>query len=103
MAYESLKDRNLTEGFPAILEYLNDVTNTWFSNMLLIGIYIIVMGNIVYFKDDWFEAAAVAGFITFICSVFLWIIEFVAGITMIICAAIALLGFASLWLSRKGR
>ena len=89
MAYENITDRNLSEGIQVYFDYLNSVTNQWFSNMILIGIYMIALFGIArYNGNDFIEAGAIAGFLTVLVAMFLWLAGMVSGVTFVICIAV---------------
>jgi len=92
MSYPSPSSINASKGFTEILSYTNDVTNSWISNMLLIGIYIIVLIGFYKAKDDFQGALAVAGYGTFVVALFFWIGGFVSGWAFGISIAMAILG-----------
>lgn len=92
MTYPSPTTINASKGFGEILAYTNTVTNSWISNMLLIAIYIIVLIGFYKAKDDFQGAMAVAGYGTFVVSLFFWIGGFVSGWAFGITIAMAILG-----------
>ena len=91
--YQSVVDRNLTKGFGEILLYTNEVTEGLISNLILLGIYIIVLFSINQSKRNLVEATGIAGFVTFVISVLLWLSEFIVGTTVVITLSMAILGF----------
>jgi len=92
MTYQSPTTINATKGIPEILTYVNSVTNNWISNMMLIGIYIIILIGFYKAKDDFQGAMAVAGYGTFVVSLFFWIGGFISGTAFGIVIAMAILG-----------
>lgn len=92
MTYASPTTINATKGLGEILIYVNEVTNQWFSNMFLIAIYVIVLMGFYKAKDDFQGALAVAGYGTFVVSLFFWIGGVISGITFGITIAVAILG-----------
>jgi len=99
--YPNIYDRNLSKGFQEILYYINDTTDSWISNMLLIGIFIIVSFNVFNHRDDLWEAFAIGGFTTFLISTLFWIGGFISGVTVTITLATAILGFVTLIFSKR--
>ena len=53
MTYASPTEINATKGFSEVLNYINVVTDNWVSNMMLIGIYIIVLLGFYKAKEDY--------------------------------------------------
>lgn len=89
---------NWSLGFTEGLKYLNTVTHSWFSNMLLIGIYAIFVAGFYFSKKDIFGGFAVGGFATFTIALLFWVSEIINSTTFLIVIAIAIMGFASLWI-----
>ena len=87
----------MTEGF----RYLNLVTNSWFSNMLLISIYLIFASGFYFANKDMFGGLAVGGFATFVLGLLFWIGGLISGITFTVVIGVAIVSFASLWLGRQ--
>lgn len=100
--YEEITDRNLSAGIDEVFDYVNSVTNSTISNMILIAIYIITVMSIFSFRRNeegaFFDSMAIAGFLTFVVGLFFWIAGFISGITFSIVVAVAIMSFASLWL-----
>jgi hypothetical protein len=82
----------MTTGFGNLLTYVNSVTDNWISNMILIGIYIIVLMSFYKAKDDFQGALAVAGYGTFVVALLFWIGGFVNGWAFGITIAMAVIG-----------
>lgn len=92
MTYESITERNLSEGIQVYFDYLNSVTSQWFSNMILIGLYMVALFGISrYNGNDFIEAGAIAGFLTVLVSIFLWLAGMVSGVTFLIVIAVCIL------------
>jgi len=92
MGYENITDRNLSEGIQVYFDYLNSVTSQWFSNMILIGLYLVALFGISkYNNNDFIEAGAIAGFLTVLVAIFLWLAGMISGVTFIICVAVLIL------------
>jgi len=92
MTYPSPTTINASKGLPEIFTYVNTVTDSWISNMLLIGIYIIILMGFYKAKDDFQGAMAVAGYGTFVVSLFFWIGGLISGWAFGIVIALAILG-----------
>lgn len=92
MAYENIADRNLSEGVQVYFDYLNSVTSQWFSNMILISLYLITLFGVSRFNGgDFIEAGAIAGFLTVLVAIFLWLGGFIGGVTFVIAIAVMIL------------
>jgi len=92
MTYISPTEVNMSKGFGEVLNYINLVTNSWISNMILIALYFIVLIGFYKAKDDFKGALAVAGYGTFVFGLFMWIGGFVSGIAFGITIAMAIIG-----------
>lgn len=92
MTYPSPSTINATKGLPELLTYVNTVTDNWISNMILIGIYIIILIGFYKAKDDFQGAMAVAGYGTFVVSLLFWIGGFISGTAFGMVIGIAVLG-----------
>ena len=92
---------NFTDGLGGMFNYLNLVTNSWFSNMLLISIYIIFAVGFYFSKRDFSGALAIGGFATFIIGLLFWVGDVISGVTFAFVVAVAIGSFASLWIGRE--
>ena len=92
---------NFTGGLDGMFVYLNTVTGNWFANLLLIAVYVIFSAGFYFARKDMFGAFAVGGFATFVFSVFLWAGGMISGITFAFVVAVAIIGFASLWVNDR--
>jgi hypothetical protein len=92
MAYPSPTTINASKGFGEVLIYVNNVTNNWISNLLLMAIWIIILIGFYKAKDDFTGALAVAGYGTFVVSLFFWIGGFISGTAFGIVIAVAIIG-----------
>lgn len=101
MTYQSPETINATKGFPEILNYVNSVTDQWISNLLLIAIYVIILIGFYKSQEDFAGALAVAGYSTFVISLFFWIGGFVSGASFGIAIAIAIIGTVILLLDKE--
>lgn len=101
MTHPSPSTINFTDGFGAMFNYLNTVTYNWFSNLLLISIYIIFATGFYFARRDFFGAMAIGGFAIFVVGLLFWIGHLISGITFAFVVAVAIISFASLWLGGK--
>lgn len=101
MAHPEVTDVNLTKGLDELLRYTNTVSNSWISNMILIGIYVITLMGIYNYKKDFVEGLAIAGFFTFLIALLFWISGFISAFTLVITIALAIAGFIFLWFGKK--
>jgi len=92
MTYPSPSTINATKGFGEVLNYINVVTNSWASNMIMIAIYVIVLMGYYKARDDFKGALAVAGYGTFVVALLFWIGGFVSGIALGMAIGGAVLG-----------
>lgn len=99
--YEYPTSINFTNGMNELFVYLNLVTNNWFSNFLLISIYIIFSAGFYFSRRDMFGAFAVGGFATFVFGVLLWAGGMISGVTFAFVIAVAIISFATLWLGEN--
>ena len=100
-AYESITNRNMSKGFQEILYYANDVTQSWLSNLILIGIYIITLMGIYNSKRDLIMGISIAGFFTSIIASLFWIADFINGITLVFIIGVALFGFILIFIGHR--
>ena len=101
MTYPSVKDEALNESFDVVVNYVNTVSDSWFSNMILIAIFFI--GTMVMYKNDQdiLESVSVASAITFIFASFFWLGGFIATQTISLVVGVMVISVVSLWLSKK--
>ena len=90
--YPSPTTINATKGLGEVLIYVNQVTENWISNMILIAVYILVLVGFYKANDDFGGAMAVAGFGTFVIALLFWLGGFVSGWALGISIAMALIG-----------
>lgn len=101
MPYNMPTSINWTSGMEEAFIYLNSVTNNWFSNMLLISIYIIFAIGFHFAKDDIFGGFAVGGFVTFVISLILWVGGYISGVTFTFAVAVMIASFCALWIRQN--
>lgn len=97
MAYPSPSTINASKGLGELFNYINLVTNSWVSNMIMIGIWIIVLMGFYKAKEDFKGALAVAGYSTFVVGLLFWIGGFISGFAFGVVIAMALIGTAILF------
>lgn len=97
MAYPSPSTINASKGLGELFNYINLVTNSWVSNMIMIGIWIIVLMGFYKAKEDFKGALAVAGYSTFVVGLLFWIGGFISGWAFGVVIAMALIGTAILF------
>ena len=101
MTYDSPSSINASNGLADVLVYINNVTNGWISNMILIGIFILVIMGYYRAKDDFTGGLAIGGFATFVVALLFWLGGFVSGITLAVVVGIAILGVAILLMDSR--
>jgi hypothetical protein len=101
MTYPSVTSINATKGLPEILTYVNTVTNNWISNLLIMAIYVIIAVGFYKAKDDFQGAMAIAGYGTFVVSLFFWIGGFISGVAFGMVIGVAILGTLMLLLDHQ--
>jgi len=104
MTYSYPTSANLvsSNGFVNFFGWLNSVTNWWFSYMVVLAFYVIVL--IAYSKandDDYASGLGVAGFVTFVVSLLFWLGDMVNNITFGVVIAMAIIGAVVLFVSKK--
>lgn len=92
MAYPSPTELNMSQGLGVMLSYVNAVTNSWVSYMLLISVYVIFLIGFYKAKDDFQGGLAIAGYGTFVMALFFWIGGFISGWAFGISIALAVIG-----------
>jgi ABC-type multidrug transport system permease subunit len=92
---------NSSGGLIYLIVYLNDVTNFWFINFLLIAIYIILASGFYYAKGDVLGGFAVAGFVTGVISLIFWIAGIVPDGTFAITIGVAIISFIALFIGHN--
>lgn len=92
MPYTSPENIN-GSAITGILYYVNEVTSSWISNLILIGLYLILLISYWRARDDLGGAFAVAGFSTFVVALLFFLADFISGIILAIWIALAIVGF----------
>ena len=95
MAYKSPTEINWSEGAGASIDYVNEITNAVFSNMLLFSLYFIVLWGVYKANRDIISAFAVAGFTNVLIGLLMWIGGWVTWVTFAICVGLAVIGAAA--------
>jgi hypothetical protein len=98
MAYPMPTTVNFSTGLSDAFIYLNTVTFNWFSNMIVIAVYLIFASGFFFAKRDVFGALAVGGFATFVVSLLLYTASMISGTTFVIVIGVAIVSFATLFL-----
>ncbi len=108
MAYETLAERNVSEGFQTLFVYVNDVTGGVFTNTLLFSLFVVTfLGS--YFAQKRLStdpnlamSFAVSGyFVTGLALILSLIPGMVNILSVIICIAVSILGTLWLYLSKS--
>lgn len=99
--YSPPQNINGTKGFGEILLYVNNVTGSVFSNMMLITIWIIILIGYYKARDDFGGAMGVAGFVTFVIGLLFWLGGFVSGVTLSIVIGMAIIGIIATIVERQ--
>ena len=92
MTYPSPSTINASQGLGEVFNYVNVVTNSWLSNLIMIGIYVIILIGFYKAKDDFKGAMAVAGYGTFVVGLLFWIGGFISGLAFVWIISIAIIG-----------
>jgi hypothetical protein len=101
--YTSPTSVNLTDNPSGLFAWLNDVTNYWFSNGILLAIWILIlMGYLAVNKDDYAGATAVASYVVSVLALLLWIIDLASGWSFSIAIGSSLIFTAWLLADRRG-
>ena len=102
MAYPSPATINATEGLSSFLPYLSEVTQFWFGRMLMIAIYLIFLFGYTRSRDrDWIGGMAVAGYVTFVIGLLLWVIDVVSGLDFAVIIGVMVIGSVLLFTQKK--
>ena len=101
MAYDSPSTINASRGLEEILTYVNDVTGSMASIMLLVAIYIIVLMGYYRTKNDLIGGGAVAGFVTFVIALLFWLGGFVNGYTFAFVIGIMVIGVVAVLVTNE--
>ena len=96
--YPSITSYNLTQGWLEIPNYVNDVTNSVFSIMLLIAIFIIVTMGVFYYSRKILNGLSVGGFITALVGTIFWWGGLISGVMLGFTYGVAFVCFALLWI-----
>jgi hypothetical protein len=93
---------NASQGLIAILLYVNEVTNSWFARLLLIGLFVIIVMGYYRARQDFIGGFALAGFGTFIIGFLFFIGGFVTGIDLAFAFAIMIVGVVWILVDKQG-
>lgn len=97
MTWNSPTNITWNDGLGSLFVYLNQVTNSWVTNMLLMGIYILFLAGYYKSQDDMFGAMAVAGAITFVIALIFFVLGLLSWVTMSIVIGVAIIGAFALF------
>lgn len=101
--YDSPTSVNLTDNPSGLFYWLNDVTNFWFSNALLMVIWVMfLMGYLAVNKDDFAGATATASYITMVLALIGWLAGIVSGMAFSVALGVGLVSTAWLLSEKKG-
>jgi hypothetical protein len=100
MAWQDPTTINWSEGLGGAIYYVNSISLGWFSNMLLISIYVIALMGYYRSQSDFARGMGVAGAIVFIMGLFFFIAGMVNWIIFGITIAAAIIGFVVLVIDR---
>jgi hypothetical protein len=98
--YESPTTINASEGLGELINYINVVTQNWFGNLLIVGIWVIVLMGYYKAQNDFKGALAVAGYVTFVVSLLFWVGGWISGATFGIVVAVAIIGTVAVLLDK---
>jgi len=90
-----------SDGFANVIYYLNFVTNYWFTNMILIAIWILVVVGFYKATDDFSGALAVGGFGTFVVALLFWAGKLISTPTFSIVIGVMIIGILVLLVDKK--
>jgi hypothetical protein len=90
---------NMTDGPTNLFIYLNTVTNNWFSNMLLIAVYLIFSVGFYTARRNIGGSFAIGGFAIFIIGTLFWVANMISTVTFAIVIAVAIVSFTALWIT----
>jgi len=105
MAYYNLPTSdtiNASQGLIGILLYINDVTYDWFSRLLLIAIYVIIVMSYYRARNDFVGGLALAGFGTFIIGFLFFLGGFVTGVDLALAFGIMIIGVLWILVDKQG-
>ena len=87
----------------SLFHWLNEVTRYWFSNSLLITIWVIfLMGYLSVNKDDFIGGSAVASYVVVILGLMMWLMGLASGYAFSIAIGTSLVFTAWLLSDRRG-
>jgi len=100
MAYTNPSEINWSIGIQEVFNYVDILSEGWFSIFLLIAIFIIVLMGIARTKD-FFEAASISGFVTFLVALGFFFAGIINLNVLIFIIGIAVISVGLLWLVTK--
>jgi len=96
-SYPTNIDFESSNGLLNLILWLNAVTYGWFSNFLLIAIFIIFGSGYYFASRDIWGGFAVGGFVMGALAILLWIFGVLPVSVLIIALAIAIISFVGLF------
>jgi len=105
MTYTSPTAINGSQGIMEILEYVNEVTSSWISRMLLVAIFIIFLMGYLRSKtdEDFLGAFAIGSYATLVVSIPLWLIGFVDGVSFSLVIGVSIISATLLLIEKRGQ
>ena len=95
MAWRSPTEINWSKGAGESINYVNEVTNNIFSNMLLFSLYIIILWGSYKASDDILSDFAIASWSVMIIGLIMWIGSWVTWVTFAVCVGLAIVSAAA--------
>jgi len=92
MTYASPTTINATLGLGEVFNYVNVVTDGWVSNLLMIGIYVIILIGYYKARDDFRGGMAVAGYGSFVVGLLFWVGGLISGLIFSMAIGVAVVG-----------
>ena len=95
--YDYPSSIDFSDGITGLFVWLNNVTDGWFANMLLIAIYVIFASGFYYAKRDFFGGCSIGGFAIIVVGALFWAGGLIQWYTYTFVVAVAIVSFISLW------
>jgi len=92
MTYPAPTSINTTKGLNEIFSYVNEISDNWFSQMVLIGIFMIIWIGYYKAREDFRGGFAVAGYGTFVVSLLFWVGGLISGWVLGVVIGISIIG-----------
>jgi len=103
MAYTSPSTINASRGITEIITYVNDVSNNWFGNMILISVWILFFMGYLISKgdDDLIGAMSVSSYVTFVLGTLMFAIGFVDIVAYMVVIGVTMISSIILYANRN--